>query len=220
MSDAETDTDAGIEVEAVDVDEIVRQERVRAIFDARRECRDKRSKAKAQTYQGRTNVGRALYRDAVEGYVREVQTFLTQTEKGETLWNDFHFGTIDVTPSVEEVPGNTDKKRLDDGTIIAKAPDGREIPVRGLNALFELSPPFTARFEVVTESVGRGRRETSKKLNVEREIPIRILDQMFAAINQYLADIGFDIEVGKSQQHTKLDDDLLEEVEQWRRENV
>jgi hypothetical protein len=43
---------------------------------------------------------------------------------------------------------------------------------------------------------------------------------MYAATNGYLAEIGLDVSVGKAEQRTKFDDDLVDELRQWRKENL
>jgi hypothetical protein len=221
MNEPETETDdPQIEVEAVDVDEIVRQERVRSIFESRRQTREARNAGKEAKAEGVAKRGRAHYRNALEGYVREVEPLCSQTAAGRRLWSKHNFGTIDITPTVEEVPGDTDAQRLRDGTLIRSAPDGREIQIRGLKALFNLSPPFTAQFAVNVQTDGWDSQKEVKQLQVDRDFPFAVLDGMFSAVNGYLAEIGFDVQVGQAQKHTKLDDDLLSEVEQWRRENL
>lgn len=229
-TDATSEADASVEVEPVGVDEIVRQERVRGIFDSRRKCRKARSEAKAmknkglydhpQHYREHLNKGTAVYRDHLEAYVREVESLCSQTDEGRRLWNRRDFGSFGVQPDVEEVPGDTDNIRLKDGTPLAEKVEGQQVPVRGLNSLFELSPPFEVEFEITVPSAGLGRGETRKTLKTNREIPIPILDKMFGAVNGYLAEIGFGVEVGKAEKNTKLDDDLINEVEQWRREHL
>jgi len=192
-ADADTDAPPEVKAEAVDVDEIVRQERVRAIFDARRECREARTEAKDHKRAGYVADARAIYRDRLEAYVREVESLCSQTPEGRQLWNQRNFGEIDITPTVEDAPGDTDLVRLQDGTFVHSAPDGRMRQVEGLSALFELSPPIPARFEV---QVAQGRdRTVVKTLQIDRDIPIAVLDQMFGAVNGYLAEIGFDIDV-------------------------
>jgi len=46
------------------------------------------------------------------------------------------------------------------------------------------------------------------------------LDRMHSEVNGYLSKVGFGIEIDESDSRTKLDDDLLNEVEQWRRANL
>lgn len=208
----ETDTEPAVEFEAVDVDEIVRQERVRSIFDSRRTVREVRLEAKT----GREPID--SFRVALEGYVREVEPLFAQTEDGQHYWRNRHYGNIVVEPTVEEMVGDTNKKQLADGTRVVTEPEARTVRVHGLNSLFQDN--MAVEIEVEVPTVRRGKQTESKTVPVSPELPLSVLDEMYSGVNSYLAQIGFDVEVGKAEQHTKFDDDLVEELRDWREENL
>jgi len=220
MSTEETaaDESAAVEVEAVGVDEIVRQERVRAIFSAREDCREKRTKAKNHLSVGESQSWSAVYRNALETYLREVEPLFAQTEAGENYWNEMAFGVVDLRPQYAEIPGSNKTGKLPERMILDDSP--LEIRLGGLRSLFEIDTPVQCAFEVRVDSKRLGRGNTVKTATVERHVPIRALDGMYSAVNSYLAEIGFGIQVDQAQQNTKLDDDLMQEVKQWQRENL
>lgn len=222
MSSEETTADADapeVEMETVGVDEMVRQERVRSIFQAKRECREARTKAKNESAIGDPNAGAIIYRNALESYIREVEPLFSQTDKGRRYWSDYDFGTMDLRPRHE----NVDRTNRDSGPIESATPRGdneKQIKLEGLQSLFEHDTPIRVPFRVVVKQKRLGGGNMPVEAVSEQNFPIRSLDKMYAVTNGYLAEIGFGVEVGKAEQHTKLDDDLLDEVEAWRRENL
>lgn len=220
MSSEETEPPQ-LEVETVGIDEIVRQERVRSIFESRRDCRQRRTKAKTEFGVNRDDKWKVAYRSSLESYIREVEPLFSRTSEGHRCWNEHDFGAVDLTPRHEELKNSNRRSGRIEPDRIARGPkDGRRVHLRGLRSLFELETPHRAYFEVVSGDSGLRRGDGIEHVTVERDIPMRQLDEMFAVTNGYLAKIGLGVEVGKASQNTKLDDDLLEEVDQWRRENL
>jgi len=222
MSSDETAVDADgpeVEMETVGVDEMVRQERVRSIFQAKRECREARTKAKNESAIGDANAGAIIYRNALESYIREVEPLFSQTDKGRRYWSDYDFGVMDLRPRHE----NVEQTRAESGPVEDATPRGdyeEKIELKGLRSLFDHDTPVRVPFEMAVKLERRGGGFQRVEAVSERNFPIRSLDNMYAVTNGYLAEIGFGVEVGKAEQHTKLDDDLLGEVEAWRRENL
>lgn len=222
MSSEQTAADvdaAEVEMETVGVDEMVRQERVRSIFQSKRDAREARTKASNEAALGDTLAGPVVYRNALESYIREVEPLFSQTDKGRQYWNRYDFGTLDLRPRHENVPDTS----AEYGVIESATPEAdrdERIQLLGLRSLFELDTPMRVPFQLASQSNRLGGGFTTKEVISENPLPLRSLDEMYAVTNGYLAEIGFGVEVGKAEQHTKLDDDLLDEVEQWRRENL
>lgn len=225
-ADMDANADPEVEIAAVDVDEIVRQERVRAIFQARSDCRKTRRKAKELHREAQVNRrmdndrGLRLFRDAVEGYVREVEPLFAQTDVGQDYWRNRHFGDILVAPSAQDIAGDTNGKRLPDGTRVTADPESRKIPVHGLNTLFQPDGKMSVELEIEVPSRRRGNRTELKEIAFSPELSMGVLDEMYSGVNSYLSEIGFEVEIGKAQQHTKFDDDLVDELREWREENL
>jgi hypothetical protein len=196
-----SDQPAEVEVEAVDIGEMVNRERVHSIFEARTECRQYRTKAKAQDGDDYT----PLYRSALESFIREVEPLLKQTEDGQELWSERAFGAAPIAPEHKK-PRDTTQPR--------------QINLVGLKSLFELECPAMFEIEIVEKSPRRKAGEKVKPVTVSWDVPFWALDEMFAAVNTHLSDLGFGIALDEAGKQTKLDDDLIAEVEKWRRENL
>lgn len=210
-----------IEVETVDADEMIRRERIRGLFDARTEVRDTRLEVKQQSRGHETQAGNSIYRAALESYVREAQPLCTQTTAGQKLWNEKDFGSLTLEPPLVEYEGDTNAMRIEGtDTTVTTRPTPKKVDVVGLKSLFEISPPFVVDFEIQRGAVTAGPRVTTETVELDKSIPFYILDEMFAATNAYLAELGIGIDVQEGTNQTKVDDSLIEEVEKWRRENL
>jgi len=145
VSATDGDGAPGMDVEPVGVDEMIRRDRVKAISDARKTARKARLEANDQKAKGEDDYGIRLYRAAVEGYLREVEPLFKKTETGRRLWDEKRYGVIQVTPQPEDFPGDTSA---------TKQFEQKQIPIEGLNALFEMSPPFRMEFHYVKNGPG------------------------------------------------------------------
>ncbi|MDR9382476.1 MAG: hypothetical protein RI560_12510, partial [Natronomonas sp.] len=190
---ADDDAPAEIEVEPVDLDDMVRSQRVRSLFNAREECRRVRTDQIIESASGRAMAtGPTAYRTVLESYVREAEALFSQTDAGQRYWSEYDFGTFEIVDLVEsgsiyKIPG-TEKRVL-------RPPEGNTVHVRGLNSLFELGNPVEIAFDAIVPHPGLNRGEKPERTNAAAQIPQHILDKMFAATNGYLSEIGLDIEV-------------------------
>lgn len=222
--DLDDDTD-DLQVEAVDVDEMIRRERIRSLFDARKRCREVRSDSKIEFDGQETDVGNMAYRTVLESYIREAEALFSQTEDGRRYWSERDFGTVTVPLPVEassmngtpyQVPGSGEEYPIG----VLEQPEPKTVDMIGLKSLFETDSPITATFEFPSPHPGLGRGQTYETETIKKAIPYQILDKMFARTNGYLAELGIGIEIDETDKQTKIDDDLIREVEQWRRENL
>jgi hypothetical protein len=208
MSDAADDTPADVEVEAVDVGEAARNERVRSLFEARDRVREIRTETKLQRSGRETKRGAAEYRAALETYVREAQPLLEKTTRGRELWSDETLGVVTVSLDTESFDGDTNALKIA-GTDrqISHDPGPVEVEVTGLKTLFGPGRPIQAEIPIPVPQVSLGRRpnqrQRSEPYTVSRDLPFDILDEIFSATNSYLADIGLGIEV-ESEEEWKI----------------
>jgi len=151
-----------------------------------------------------------VYRDAVEGYIREVEPLLAQTETGRHYWQDKLFGTAEIRPS-DGMPA---------GAEIIESREDQTVAIRGLGSLFKFSENAQTTVELQVPSNRRGKKYYYEEVPANVVITLETLDQMYSGVNSFLAEIGLDVEVSKAQENTKLDDDLLDEVAEWRNENL
>ena len=221
MSDAADDAPTDIEVEPVDIDDLVNTRRVRSLFDAREDCRKMRTEAKMKTDGRGGEAAATAYRNVLESYVRECEPLFAKTESGRRYWTEYRFGKFKIKPTTEEIPGDGPGRRIaGSGEQIINEPDENTVDVRGLNSLFQMSSPAVVRVQIRKRSKRLSEGYTAKNITAERQIPFDILDRMYSAVNSYLNELGLGIDIQEGEQQTKVDDDLLNEVEAWRRENL
>jgi hypothetical protein len=193
-----------IPVEAVDAEDMIRRERYRAIFEARRECRDIRRKTQnlVSSDKEATYIANSHYRHAIETYIREVESLLSQTEEGRRYWSDYDFGTMTVRPAVETSStgdGQSRKKLVRTGSYLRRSPPEREVELVGLKCLFETSSPLTFEADCYVDGHAFGEGLDVETVNVETQIDFHTLDEMYAVVNGYLSKIGLDVEIGKAE---------------------
>lgn len=200
MSEAGGDEDT-ISVEAVDTEDTVRGERLRAIFDAKNTCREVRRKVENVNSQekGATYTATSHFRHALESYVREVEPLFSQSEEGRRYWTQHDFGELHVSPAVEYSSAGdrrTNRRKLvQTGSYLARDPPEKKISLTGLKCLFELSSPIVFDADCIVKSSGLHGGMSSETIRVESQIDFRSLDRMFAAVNGHLAELGLDIEI-------------------------
>lgn len=193
-----------VPVEAVDTEDMVRRERLGSIFEARRECRSVRRKSQnvVASESKATYVANSHYRHALETYIREVESLLSQTDEGQEYWNSTKYGEMSLSPAVENSSarrGGNRRKLSKTEHYLKGAPPTKEIDLVGLKCLFELPSPivFEADCHVESKAFGGGREVVT--VQVEGQIDFHILDQMYATVNGYLSKIGLDVEIGKAE---------------------
>jgi len=206
-----TDDEGDLEVEAVDVDDIVRQERIRAIFDAKRECREVRHKAEnvAAEDAAETRPAATHFRHVVESYARETETLFARTDRGREYWTEYDFGTVVLQPDTYlrdtargtkrylPRPGKDTKDRVVSGDLPAE-----NLKISGLNSLFETDSPIVREMEVAVNPYGDsyGSSGTDEcTVATRNQIDFRILDRMYATINGYLSHIGLGVNVDQAE---------------------
>lgn len=193
-----------IAVEAVDTEDMVRSRRLRAIFDAKKECREVRRKVQTLVSDDKeaTYTATSHYRHALETYVREVEPLFSQTEPGRRYWTQHDFGELHVSPAVEHTSvGDTRRSRqklVRTGSYLVDDPPKKVIDLTGLNCLFELSSPITFETECMVKSSTFGEGNTLETVHVEGQIDFQTLDDMYAVVNGHLAELGLDIEIDDS----------------------
>jgi hypothetical protein len=206
--DTDTTDDGGseLEVEAVDVDDIVRQERIRAIFEAKQECREVRHKAETAAAEdaAATRPAATHFRHAVESFARETETLFSRTRRGREYWTGYDFGTVVLQPDtyVKDTPRGTKQYLPRPGDTEDRVVSG-DLPVErlnisGLNSLFETESPIVREMEVMVAGYGRWDGSSGSDVctvTTRDQIDFRILDQMYATINAYLSHIGLGVEV-------------------------
>lgn len=204
-----TADDDTIPVEAVDTEDMVRSQRLRAIADAKNNCREVRENVENVISQDDEHQYEATsyYRHAVESYAREAETLFSKTDAGRRYWTEYEFGTMTVSPAVkhEAAPKGTKRIIAQTGSEVAGKLPEETIQVTGLNTLFRLESPITFDMACPVSAPGRGRGMTRETVRVKQQIEFGILDDMYAVVNGYLSELGLDIEIDDSDSTASAD---------------
>lgn len=200
-----------------DPEEYVNKRRLKSIFDIRDNIAQKRLEVKqADQIQGASRF-KALtaYRTLVDSYVLEVEPLLLSYDPGQKYLYEFDFGEVNISPetrSEEGLRGGTStcgKEIRIQGNPhrswfrLVREPEPAKVEVKGLDALFSLPDPLYHEFEV--QVVGSGRQTTTKTVPVTMQIDYPILDSMVRVVNQFLAQIGFELEPEKDETPAQLE---------------
>lgn len=217
-------TDDVLEVETIEdatTETASDEERLRDIFQARRTVRKQRMRAKNVRGTRDERVGRRMYRAAVEGYAREAEPLLIQTDSGQELWSDRNFTAFSVGPDfIKRIDSSVFYEINGEKYQVKNERDMREVTIEptGVKSLFSLGDPIQIEYKF-EEKIGLS-RTTTRRETVRAQIPPEVLDEIVSALNLELADMGISINVDEETGQTKIDSSLIQEVETWRRENL
>lgn len=158
-------------------------ERLKQIYQARRELRDIRREA-ATHRRTAPHSAVAYYRTGVESYLMELEPLFYEDETGIKIWQDWFFGTVTIDPpETAEQPyykiGGPDLEPV-------------EYSINGLNTLFQIDE-ITHVFEIEEESELSGR--TAEKAKRTAPIPWDVLNRMVSVANRYCSDLGIGLDV-------------------------
>lgn len=180
-----------------ELDDLVRNRRFDEIHEARRQVVEDERPIHEAMATGRIGDGQAkrLYQRAVNAYVRELEYLLNPPDSDEE--NDYWH---------TEVIGEM------------ALPNGQTHVVEGLGEYLDLP-------EELAVDVGTVEREHYYQLgkmgseSVPVQPPWRLLRSAFRTANAAASSLGLEIELG-GENRTEISDDLLDEIEQWRKENL
>lgn len=180
-----------------ELDDLVRNRRFDEIHEARRQVVDDERTIHEAMATGRIGDGQArrLYQRAVNAYVRELEYLLNPPDSDDEneYWHTEPIGEIAL-------------------------PNGEVLSVNGLGEYLELP-------EELAVDVGTVEREHYYQLGktdtetVPVQPPWQLLRSAFRSANAAASSLGLEIEVG-GENRTEISDDLLDEIEQWRKENL
>ncbi len=170
-----------------------------------------------------------------------------QPNKGNYYWNRVNLGSFTVDPpNILQKPGQRTMERAirnHDTAKLARADsrtnaDPRRFAVAGLRDFAasdpELSVSWTVMFGPEVEAhelrselsdpnaTIRPRNHRTEPIEVDKtvQLPKSIIDNAVTAMENFVRELGLDIDFEEEEQQTKIDRDLLEEVDEWRRNNV
>ena len=194
------------EIEEVDdPEELIQTRRIRDIFDARKQVRNERQRAKElkllDTERRSVTYPEQLYRQAVESYLSELRPLFLDSDLGRTYWFDLDFGQIDVDPPIyHDKQGYNSGPWVDkDGEsyIVDRIPQSKTVELDGLSYLFRISDPIEITWNL-TGRVPKTQFGTGgTKAQIEKSSYVHIsfdrLDAVLNAANTYLAERGIEL---------------------------
>ena len=194
------------EIEEVDdPEELIQTRRIRDIFDARKQVRSERQRAKElkllDPERRSVTYPEQLYRQSVESYLSELRPLFLDSNLGETYWFDFDFGQIDVGPPIyHDKQGYNSGPWVDkDGEsyIVDRIPQSKTVELDGLCYLFRLSDPIEITWNLTgrtpTTHLGTGGNKAQIQKSSYVHISFDRLDAVLNAANTYLAERGIEL---------------------------
>lgn len=210
---AEEDRDFAID----DPEELSQKKRINELLHRRKSVIDARDAAIEAQLMGQTPRADALqyYRSRIESLIIDLWTKFKNDEidVGKEFLEQREIDTIRVDPPAS-FPRSPDDEDLAPG---ATPPAPKQVRIRGLKWFLEnegaIQVPFTVRMD---GDNGPGQRTEVQEVSV----PLTTLDKALLTCTEFLDEAGIDADLTTKEQQTRIDRDLLEEVEEWRKQNV
>lgn len=210
-----------------DEDQYGRNSRVRQINTARKEAGDIiRLYSQIETEVGTTEALQELY-TAVNRYVLELEPKLEEHHNRHL--NDDGSFPEDITPYYRGIPlgeitihppEHLQHLLADDTTRVigTQTLTPTTITLTGLRDFIDTDPPLADTWTLYVDR--RHKSPTDIRGTNTTYMPKRISETAYRYANLFADDIGLDIEIPDKQDATKITDDLLQEVEAWRKQNI
>lgn len=203
------------EFEIDDPEELSQKKRVRDILNRRNEVIEARNRATDEQLLGEASRAEAVnhYQSRLESLILDLFTkfeaFSNAEIDGEHLLYEEQIDTVYVYPP--------DELDVDEASIAPneEPPEPEPVPIQGLNWFIENDPVVKARFTVESWDPPKTQTGVGTRL-----IPFKTLDKAFIKCVRIIDEMGIDANVQQKEQRTKIDQDLLEEVDEWRQDNV
>lgn len=204
----------GQDVKIDDPEQISQAKRIHELLGRRKRVIDARDEAFDAQLLGQASHDEALeyYRSRIESLIIDLYTKFTSEgiENGQHYLEEAVIDTIEVPPPEEFRAGP-------DGDIGPgqSTPEPKYLEIRGLEWFLnhdgQIQVPFTARtFNPPGE----------RTIMQEISVPRKTLDKALLTCIKFLDDAGIDADLTEEEQQTKITRELLEEVEEWRKQNV
>lgn len=189
------------------------QSRLRAIQRAWDEAISRRTASEDSVLVGGASSEDRLryYRIGIEQFLMQLVSLAERTDSDE-YWHEEVLGTV-VIP----IPERIRKAMADPQTRIpwgADRPEPVEITVVGLFGF--LKQQWPARREFVLPV---GRSDDIRAIGA-REPTMDVLDNTLYTALRFLGQTGLDIEVEETEHRAIVDEEILKEIEKWRKQNI
>lgn len=190
MSDTAHDLDRPEEIN--DPEEYVNRRRLESIFKIRDRLHDARLQIRAKDTDRYAAVSN--YRSLVDSYVIEIEPLLRRYGDGPELLTDRNFGVLEIEPTTRKsarAGSAATQVHVDGDWLTVKTPPRSvRYELHGLNSLFRLGDPVTHTFTADAGSLGN----RTVSWEVETQPDFGTLDAMVREVNDFLAEIGFELD--------------------------
>jgi len=199
-----------------DPEELSQKKRVRDLLNRRNEVLDARNRAMDERLLGNAGHEQALghYQSRIESLIIDLYTKFKHLDDedidGEKYYKNMHIDTITIPPPADLVPAKDA-----DMAPGATRPDPKTVSIDGLEWFIENDPVVRANFEVQKVNPPGVFRDVN-----EVYLDFSTLDKALLVCMEFMDKLGIDAKLTQQEQQTKIDRELLEEVDEWRQENV
>jgi len=197
-----------------DPEELSQTKRINELLNRRKAVIDSRDEAFDVQLLGEASREEALayYRSRIESLIVDLWTLFQNDDfdAAEQYLKTEHIDTVHVSPP--------EKIGSDGGLSLApweSQPDPKPVHIRGLEWFITNGPTISRDFTVeLWDPPG------SQTVTNEIAVPAETLDQALTKCIEFMDKMGVDADLTEEEQQTYIDRELLEEVEEWRQENV
>jgi hypothetical protein len=184
-----------------DPEEYVSRRRLEDIFEARRQLRHQRLVVHEHREDESEFKAAKAYRSAFSNYLLEIEPLMRIYEPGPHLLYEKDYGSVTISPRLETDEsgyGTTHYVTVPDGILGTREVEVPEPPepvthrLQGLNSVFTLPSPVTEKF--VLETPHSMWDDDSRTVTETAEINLATLDEMIRDTNNFLAEIGFELD--------------------------
>jgi len=217
MAVQDNGAEPGVEID--DPEELSQTKRIREILDRRRGVLEARDRAMDEATLGEVQKRRALqhYQSRIESLILDLWTKFEQVDvEGDTEETGIDYLERKEIDTIVVQPPNSLLPHEGDGLAPGvNYPDAKHETITGLRWFIDHDPVITKSFTVTSwdppgEQTGMN----------STYVPIRTLDKALLACMEFIDKAGIDAKFEQKEQRTKIDRDLLEEVDEWRENNV
>lgn len=196
-----------------DAGEVNKLERLRAIHRRWEEAMERGTEAKDAAMNGADEAScRKHYRVGVENLLTELCS-LGEDAGANSPWHTANLGTVIIEPP----PAIGRELQTGGNRLLAPPPKPKRHVVAGLKGYLETDWPISATFRLVT---GTPRTPTETVETVERGPPIGVSDRAMQAARRFMTANGIDFDLHEDQHRAVITEDLMKEVEEWRKQNI
>lgn len=232
-----------------DPEDFAKTRQLRAIFDARDDYIQARREANRQMEEGKiefTDRNRRVFRH-LQDLAMTMEPLLKSYDGGREIWKENTYGVdgnfcapeqlldfLDAKRTLEEIcdslpsegEGSVAKELLDEYEERVKTEYSSSWKMRKIKArIITAATPWGWEIQGLGNLIKKTHRLKYKKTNPGKSFfgttpPVQeISDDAFRDLQDFIRQIGLGVRFDEEQQ-TKINDDLLQEVDEWRRQNV